>query len=502
DLITDIRQKEESLNDAKDYGDVQATESDGDLITDIRQKEESLNDAKDYGDIQTTESDGDLITDIRQKEESLNEAQEYGHIQVSESGDDHVVDIRQTAGAIVAAEEAIREHERNRAEFIEEIIEELPEKESSVTRDKKNTDIELLEDTFTVHPVTFKASKLLEGITDEELKNQKIIDITIDTEGDSIIVIGHDDEDDDTYTFIPDPDDPFEEGDIPLILTVTDGDKTTTLKTSFKLPVEEEFVNSIVEISDMTEFVMDEDGKIQITEDELLANAFDSDGDVLTIEDLAVDDGVLVDNGDGTWTFTPDENFHGEISLSYMVNDGSEAVKASGVVTVVSVNDAPIIDAVDEGTVDEGASLISGQLTSSDVDDNATATFTISKGSEAPSGFVLNENGSYSFDPADTAYDRLNVGDSTLLTIPVTVTDDYGATDTTQIQITVIGTNDAPVVEDLTKTLDEGSAAISGQLISIDSDAAATAAFTITEGVDAPAGFVLDEEGNYSFDPA
>ncbi len=119
--------------------------------------EDSLNDAKDYGDVQATESDGDLITDIRQKEESLNEAQEYGHIQVSESGDDHVVDIRQTAGAIVAAEEAIREHERNRAEFIEEIIEELPEKESSVTRDKKNTDIELLEDTIYSSPCNFQS---------------------------------------------------------------------------------------------------------------------------------------------------------------------------------------------------------------------------------------------------------------------------------------------------------------------------------------------------------
>ncbi len=33
-----------------------------------------------------------------------------------------------------------------------------------------------------------------------------------------------------------------------------------------------------------------------------------------------------------------------------------------------------------------------------------------------------------------------------ILTVPVTVTDDNGATDTTEIQITLTGTNDAPVV--------------------------------------------------------
>ena len=40
------------------------------------------------------------------------------------------------------------------------------------------------------------------------------------------------------------------------------------------------------------------------------------------------------------------------------------------------------------------------------------------------------------------------MGDSEVITIPVTVTDDQGATDMSQIQITVSGTNDAPVAGD------------------------------------------------------
>ena len=48
-------------------------------------------------------------------------------------------------------------------------------------------------------------------------------------------------------------------------------------------------------------------------------------------------------------------------------------------------------------------------------------------------------------------------GDSQTLTIPVTVTDENGATDSQQIQVTVTGTNDAPVAgADVTANVAEG----------------------------------------------
>ncbi|OQX30979.1 MAG: hypothetical protein B0D94_08465 [Candidatus Sedimenticola endophacoides] len=62
---------------------------------------------------------------------------------------------------------------------------------------------------------------------------------------------------------------------------------------------------------------------------------------------------------------------------------------------------------------------------------------------------MLNPDGSYSFDPSDEAYASLGKGDSTTLTVPVTVTDEHGAGDTTQIRINVQGTNDAPVAVSL-----------------------------------------------------
>jgi VCBS repeat-containing protein len=64
-----------------------------------------------------------------------------------------------------------------------------------------------------------------------------------------------------------------------------------------------------------------------------------------------------------------------------------------------------------------------------------------------PAGFVLASDGAYSFDPADEIYQGLNAGESQVLTVPITVTDENGAVASQQIKITIAGKEDAPVVE-------------------------------------------------------
>ncbi len=60
-----------------------------------------------------------------------------------------------------------------------------------------------------------------------------------------------------------------------------------------------------------------------ITSDDLLAGFSDPNGDPLAVSDLiASGGGDLVDNGDGTWTFTPTAGFTGAVELSYAVIDG------------------------------------------------------------------------------------------------------------------------------------------------------------------------------------
>ena len=74
---------------------------------------------------------------------------------------------------------------------------------------------------------------------------------------------------------------------------------------------------------------------ITISADALLANDSASNGEGLEIQELTLDnpaDGDLVDNGDGTWTFTPAVGFTGDVQLSYLVKaiDGSLFFSGTG----------------------------------------------------------------------------------------------------------------------------------------------------------------------------
>jgi large repetitive protein len=79
--------------------------------------------------------------------------------------------------------------------------------------------------------------------------------------------------------------------------------------------------------------------------DGVLTNDSDDDaGDVLTV--VIVDlpqHGTLDMNPDGSFTYTPDEDFHGEDSFTYRATDGiAESNLATVTITVNPVNDAPV----------------------------------------------------------------------------------------------------------------------------------------------------------------
>ncbi|MEZ9200725.1 VCBS domain-containing protein, partial [Shewanella sp. 10N.286.54.B9] len=87
-------------------------------------------------------------------------------------------------------------------------------------------------------------------------------------------------------------------------------------------------------------------------------------------------------------------------------------------------------------------------------------------------GFVLHADGSYTLDPTDPSFNHLAMGEHQTLIIPVTATDNNGAQSAPQnLIIKIDGTNDIPVVSHISsKTIDEGSAKISGQITATDLD--------------------------------
>ncbi|MBO0160327.1 cadherin-like domain-containing protein, partial [Vibrio parahaemolyticus] len=76
---------------------------------------------------------------------------------------------------------------------------------------------------------------------------------------------------------------------------------------------------------------------------ELLAQATDIEGDDLSVVNVtSLSDTVQVtDNGDGTYTLTPEQGFFGNVDLTFDVSDGTDVVAANIDLKVEFVNDAP-----------------------------------------------------------------------------------------------------------------------------------------------------------------
>ena len=115
-------------------------------------------------------------------------------------------------------------------------------------------------------------------------------------------------------------------------------------------------------------------------------------------------------------------------------------------------------------------------MEASDVDLADGEALTFSTDSEVE-GLILNEDGSYSFDA--TGYETLGDGELQTFEVPVTVTDDQGATAETTLTISVHGTNDLPTVTAAETSVDEG-AIVKGQMEASDVDLADGAVLTFS----------------------
>ncbi|MEZ8987587.1 tandem-95 repeat protein, partial [Vibrio cyclitrophicus] len=143
------------------------------------------------------------------------------------------------------------------------------------------------------------------------------------------------------------------------------------------------------------------DGTYLFTKADLLAQASDIDGDDLDITDLALvgDDATLVDNEDGTWTLTPNENFNGEVQLTYSVTDG-ELVDSNTInVNFAAVNDTTEVEDQNFTLEEDGtltftdADLLTG---ATDIDgDDLSISEVIYSGTDGV--FTDNGDGTYSF---------------------------------------------------------------------------------------------------------
>ncbi|PML07577.1 hypothetical protein BCT86_09800 [Vibrio breoganii] len=181
-------------------------------------------------------------------------------------------------------------------------------------------------------------------------------------------------------------------------------------------------------------------------------------------------------------------------------------------VEVRGTNDDPVLNAIAAVNGKEGGNTLSGQIHATDVDtqgsrtiDNPADVLTYET-QYTHAGFSLNSaTGAYSLDLKDPIFEHLAQGEKETLTVPVTVTDNNGGSSHTRnLVITVTGTNDVPVLDAITQiTKNEDDAVVTGQLSAhdVDSDNLQGQHTTYHLQGSQVAGFTLNPDGSYSFDP-
>ncbi|MEM7220843.1 MAG: cadherin domain-containing protein [Pseudomonadota bacterium] len=264
-----------------------------------------------------------------------------------------------------------------------------------------------------------------------------------------------------------------------VTVRVTDGggltaDTTFTILTLDRNDVPEPAVDSLTTLED-------EPLVIDLNAD-LLSNDSDEDGDALAVTAYTQPShGSLIDNGDGTLTYTPNPQYFGADAFRYEVTDGNGGtVWGDAQLSVVSVNDAPIV--LVPATIDVGENGFAVTVTSvTDVEDAEpqmglggadAASFSID-GATGEIQFVANPD--YET-PADADGDNV-------YEINVLATDSDGATTTQSVSVTVLDRNDAPEVTASTDLIGTPGAGVIGAISLFDQDSADTLTVTIVPGL-------------------
>ena len=114
---------------------------------------------------------------------------------------------------------------------------------------------------------------------------------------------------------------------------------------------------------------------------QLLANASDIDGPSLTATGLMITSGTgkLIDNGDGTWLYTPAPDDDTAVGFSYNISDTETTIMGSAILDLIPVNDAPKILFESTQTYTPDTPLNFNDIVISDNDsDYVTLTFSLS----------------------------------------------------------------------------------------------------------------------------
>jgi hypothetical protein len=159
-------------------------------------------------------------------------------------------------------------------------------------------------------------------------------------------------------------------------------------------------------------------------------------------------------------TYTPNLNYNGSDSFTFTVNDGTDtSAPATVTISVASINDAPVLGALSDVTVNE-LSVVNFTASANDVDGDSI-TYSLSG---APAGATINPTtGEFSWTPSEAQ------GTGASYTFDVVANDGKGGTDTKTVTLTVNEVNSAPTASAVSVTTQLNTAKTI-TLVGLDSD--------------------------------
>ncbi|TWU27019.1 putative Ig domain protein [Novipirellula galeiformis] len=195
---------------------------------------------------------------------------------------------------------------------------------------------------------------------------------------------------------------------------------------------------------------------------------------------------------DGEFSWTPTEaHGAGTFVFDVIVSDGDTDDRQSITVTVNEVNTAPVLDSIDDHSIDEGSQLhFTATATDADLPAN---TLAFSLGSNAAAGAAITQSGEFTWTPTESQ------GPGSY-TFDIVVTDgDLTATET--ITVTVADVNNSPVLTTIPDQTGNEHELISFTATATDSDLPSdTLTFSLDGNV--PAGAAITSGGVFTWTPS
>ena len=280
--------------------------------------------------------------------------------------------------------------------------------------------------------------------------------------------------DDGNFTWIPTE---SQVGSHDITVQVTDG----SLTDSETLTVTVRDVNVAPVLNTIDDQTVNELVELTFT-----ATASDDDSLIFSFDGTVPSGAAITDDGNFTWT--PTESQDGDHTITVQVTDGSLTDSETLTVTVNEVNVAPVLNTIDDQTVNELVELtFTATASDTDVVDNVVNTLIFSFDGTVPSGAAITDDGNFTWIPTES-----QVG-SHDITVQVT---DGSLTDSETLTVTVRDVNVAPVLN----TIDDQTV---NELVELTFTATASDDDSLIFSFDGtvPSGAAITDDGNFTWTP-